>query len=236
MVKAAIREFYEYYYTPVEFRSWQNDLVGDIYSKIAIHAEPGKLREVPKVFSLCEAMSDRQYRNLKIESRMIHGYQHGYKGSEPSGVEFLLRSEDARCELADMVLISLVTIDKKVVLLKTAFVQNKDSKAHPDVWRIDPKQLFLLKNFPTFKGKYGIFKDKSLAFLNHTGTLGNYGLFLSNGDMTLLTARNVFRNQQSNAHITFDDIRNESAEHYPQTSRKNCCNRCKRCCDFNYCD
>ena len=223
-----IREFHDEYYASAEFRVWQNDLACDIYRKLSPHTDSGKLQEVPKVTALCEAMSDRKYRGLTIESRMIHGYNN-------SGVSFDYMGKTAKKELGDMAIISIATIDRRIFLLKTAFIQNKDSKNND--WGIDEKQLFLLKNFPTFTGERGMFKSQTFTFLNHSGTLGNFGLFLPNGDMTFLTAQNVFCNQQNNSRINFDSIRNGACGCYPHRTLRDTqrCNRCKRHCDFNDC-
>jgi len=125
-------------------------------------------------------------------------------------------------------------------LLKTAFIQNKDSKDSPDKWGIDQKQLFLLKNFPTFTGVRGMYKGKTLTFLNHTGTLGNFGLFTSSGDMAFLTAQNVFINQQANETINFSNITHNADKPTYQTQFSSSYYRCKsdyrcNCVDCNYC-
>lgn len=194
-----VREFHDEYYTSSEFRAWQNSFACDIYKRLAAFTASDKLQEVAKVTALCEAMSNRNFRGLNIESRMIHKYN-------TSGVSFDYMGKSSKKELGDMAIVSMVTIDRQIVLLKTAFIQNKDTKTHD--WKIDHEQLFLLKNFPTFTGERGMLLSKTFTFLNHSGTLGNFGLFLPNGDMTFLTAQDVFCNQQNNAHIHFDSIRN----------------------------
>ena len=70
-------------------------------------------------------------------------------------------------------------------------------------------QLYLLHNFPTFKGKKGIFKQNfsdEVAFLNHSETLGNYGLFQQPGEMILVNALTVFKLQQGDK-VSLSDIR-----------------------------
>lgn len=221
-----IREFHDEYYASVDFRVWQNDLACDIYRKLSAHTFSDKLQEVPKVTALCEAMSNKNYRGLTIESRMIHGYNN-------SGVSFDYMGKTSKKELGDMAIISIVTVDRRIFLLKTAFIQNKDSKTND--WGIDEKQIFLLKNFPTFTGERGMLKSQTFTFLNRSGTLGNYGLFLPNGDMTFLTAQNVFCSQHSNSRISFDSIRNEASGCYSRRTLRGIqmCNLNKRCCDFN---
>lgn len=229
MFRDAIRRFYEEYYSSVDFRHWQNNFACDVYKELKPYVTPAKLKEVPKVRALCEAMSDRHYKGLRIESRMIHGYGN-------SGVEFDYMGEKSCKELADMAVVSLVTFCGDIVFLKTAFIQNKDSKDTPDKWNIDQEQLFLLKNFPTFTGTRGIFRGREFTFLNHSGTLGNFGLFSSKCETAFLTARNTFCNQQSNGVITFENVKNGAIAYNPQFATNTYFRRCGRNCDWDCMD
>jgi hypothetical protein len=202
MIREAIKRFYDEYYSSVDFKTWQNDFSDEIYSCL------NGAGEVKTVTDLCKVMANKNYKGLRIESRKLHGYS-------TSGVQFSYKGKIVGTELADMEIISLVTLDRRVVLLKIAFIQNKKATSHKtieDTWKIDEKQLFLLKNFPTFKFVSGKFKGQETKFLNHSGTLGNYGLFTSNGDMAFLTARNVFRNQNYNGTIHFDTIKRAASQ------------------------
>jgi len=234
----AISKFYEEYYSSIDFKKWQDEFSSNIHTFLKSHVAP---REDKIVEGLCHVISkQKKYKGLNIKSRFIHGWPNG------SGVRFDYGNEkEAQCELADMVIVSVVTLNKKIMLLKTAFIQNKKATKHITSscsWKIDQKQLFLLKNFPTFTDVSGIFnKNKEITLLNHSGTLGNYGLFTPTGDMIFLTARNVFCHQnQSEADkrtITFDNIKNASSL---QTSLENkidwlgsCCIDCHHCICFH---
>jgi len=201
----AISSFYKDYYSSIDFKKWQNKLSNAIYLSLRSSS-----KEIPVVIELCKAISDKKhncFKKLSIESKKIHGWN-------MSGVKFY----QGKKELGDMVIVSVITLNGTITLLKTAFIQNKVQKLNS--WEIDQKQLYLLKNFPTFIGasgifNKGIFKDKEITFLNNSGTLGNYGLFTSTGDMIFLTARNVFCNQSSKGKdkrtITFDNIKKAAA-------------------------
>jgi hypothetical protein len=196
-----IHEFYEDYYSSIDFKKWQDNLSNEIYSSLKSNVTSG---EVEMVTDLCDVMSSQKYKGLHIESKKIHG--------KTSEVEFNYANEKVVKELADMVIVSIVTSRGKIKLLKTAFIQNKkgtSNKKSSCSWKIDQEQLFLLKNFPKFTGVSGIFKDEEIIFLNHSSTLGNYGLFTPTGDMAFLTSRNTFCNQ-SGGTITFDKIKNAS--------------------------
>jgi len=201
-----IRTFYEDYYSSIDFKEWQNKFSNKIYSSLN---SGGK--EVDMVTKLCQAMSNQEHKGLHIKSEKIHG--------KKSYVEFAYTGKKTTRELADMVIVSVVTLDQKIVLLKLAFIQNKKAEKNKiPSWsyKIDPEQLFLLKNFPTFIGTSGIFnndlfKGKEIIFPNYSGTLGNYGLFTPNSDMIFLTARNVFCNQSASGTITFGDIKKASS-------------------------
>jgi len=200
----AIQNFYKNYYSSIDFKKWQDKLSNEIY--LSLHSG-GK--EVPMVTELCEVMSKQNHKGLSIESKKIHG--------KKSFVKFDYLNKKTTKELADMVIVSVVTLKRKIMLLKTAFIQNKKAKNERLSWvcDIDQEQLFLLKNFPTFTGTSGIFKGKEITFLNHSGTLGNYGLFTPTGDMVFLTARNVFCNQSSGDKVTFDDIKKAASLNMP---------------------
>jgi len=225
MSREAIRLFHENYYCSDEFRAWQNVFADEIYSSLRSKIKSG---EIATVTNLCDVMSDKQYRGLRIESKKLHS-------RSTSGVSFNYKGESATTELADMVIVSVVTFDRKIVLLKTAFIQNKKATANKkmDSWIIDPKQLFLLKNFPTFTGVSGVFNKMTKTFINHSDTLGNYGLFTSDGEMIFLTARNVYCNQSEGGSINSNDIKKASPRLLTQSNYANY--HCKRkcCCDFN---
>jgi len=230
----AIRNFYEDYYFCLKFKKWQDELARKIYSSLNSNVYSG---EVKTVTDLCDVMSKQSHKGLHIESRKIHGWN-------TSGVKFdYINGKEVRKELGDMVIVSVVTFNRRIMLLKTAFIQNK--KAHKNSscsWGIDQGQLLLLKNFPTFTGVGEIFKNKTITFLNHSGTLGNYGLFTPTGDMVFLTAKNVFCNQSSNGKdtrtITFDDIKKASSLCVPFDNNVNSisfyCNDCCRYIDFDH--
>jgi len=230
MIRDAMREFYDYYYSSIDFKKWRDEFAFEIYSCLSSNIDYG---EVKTVTALCDVMKAKEFRagsgRLRIESRKTHS-------RSTSGVKFDYIGKQAVTELADMVIVSLVTFQRKVLLLKTAFIQNK--KATPnrktsDTWGIDQKQLFLLKNFPTFDGVSGIFNNKTMSFLNHTATLGNYGLFSSSGDMIFLTAKNTFCNQKGVGNITLEDMRsaatNSMAYEYNFHSQS-FCRRCHKYC------
>jgi len=229
----AIRKFYEEYYSSIDFKKWQDEFSKEIYSFIKPNVT---FREDKIVEGLCKVISSqKKYKGLNIKSRIIHGWH-------TSGVRFDCGNKKfVQCELADMVIVSVVTLNRKIMLLKTAFIQNKKATKHITVsysWKIDQKQLFLLKNFPTFTDVSGIFnKNEEITLLNHSGTLGNYGLFTPTGDMIFLTARNVFCHQNpSDADkrtITFDNIKNASSL---QTSLENKIDwLCSDCIDCYHC-
>lgn len=223
MIREAIRRFYEDYYSSVDFREWQNNLSKNIYSSLALNLNSG---EVQTVTDLCDVMSNKHYKGLYIESQKIHS-------RSTSGVMFdYVGNQLVTTELADMVIISIVTFDRQVVLLKTAFIQNKKAYRNQS-WSINHEQLFLLKNFPTFTGVSGIFKDKTITFINHSNTLGNYGLFSTDGEMTFLTARNVFCNQKSISGIKFCDIKSGAADYPKPILTYNYCTHYKNCCNSN---
>jgi hypothetical protein len=206
MIREAVQRFYEDYYNSTDFRVWQNKFTNEIYSCLM-----SVNKEIPTVTTLCDVMSEKRYRGLHIESKKIHS-------RSTSGVNFEYRGKSVTKELADMAIVSLVTLDRQIVFMKTAFIQNKcatkrnasQTSQPSDSWDIDQEQLFLLKNFPTFTGASGLFNCNTFSFLNHSRTLGNYGLFSSNGNMTFLTAQNVFHNQNPNGRVAFDSIKHGS--------------------------
>ncbi|MDR0867362.1 MAG: hypothetical protein LBP75_02665 [Planctomycetota bacterium] len=217
MIRDAIRRFYQDYFVSDEFRAWQNEFACEIYAVLTQNLPNAEVRTVT---DLCTAMSNKRYLGLRIDSLKTHG--------RTSVVEFEHNGNQRR-ELGDMVIFSLVTYNRQIVFLKTAFIQNKKADKRTtasDIWNIDQEQLFLLKNFPTFTGVSGIFREQTLSMLNHSNTLGNFGLFTSTGDMTFLTAQNVFCEQQNNGRIDFDDIKRDSLSVIPEFP----------CTKFGFCD
>jgi hypothetical protein len=195
-------ETFSDYYSRQDFRSFQNSLAQKVYETLGTSYSNSD-GEVKIVTDLCKAIQGETYGRLKFYAEKIHGSR--------SFVEFHNQDKPITKELADMVVISVATKDREIVYEKTAFIQNKKEDTE-SVWKIDQDQLYLLHNFPTFKGEKGIFRKNfgnEVIFQNHSETLGNYGLFQSPGEMILVNALTVFRLQQGDK-ISFSDVRKYS--------------------------
>ena len=186
------------------FRVFQNNLAQKVYEALGTSYSNSD-GEVKIVEALCKAITgETDGKNLKFYAKKNHGSR--------SFVEFHNQDKPTTKELADMVIISVATEGREIVYEKTAFIQNKKDDNNENSWKIDPDQLYLLHNFPTFKGNKGIFKKNfsdDVIFQNRSETLGNYGLFQSPGEMILVNALTVFKLQQGNK-ILFSDVRKHS--------------------------
>ena len=193
-----------YYNNSLAFREWQNELAQKLYAVLQNNL---RANEVTTVTELCNALNNERYGGISITTNKIHG--------KKSYVDFDYKGAMKKKELADMVIISLITNNRELLFSKVALVQNKKWNT-PMTWDIDQEQLYLLMNFPTFSGlssKIGTVQDN--VFLNHSGTLGNYGLFSDDGELVLATAKSVFC-QQANRKVKFDDIK-KYADYSPLT-------------------
>ncbi|MCD4784567.1 MAG: hypothetical protein K8T10_12160 [Candidatus Eremiobacteraeota bacterium] len=183
----------------IDFKRFQNEFSLSIYDALGQGYSKSE-NEVSLVTRLVDTIKNSaQYRNLSFHSKKIHGSR--------SYVEFNFRDKPVTKELADMLVISVATYKRKRIVQKITFIQNKvDSKRS---WKIDEEQLFLLKNFPSFSGKKGIFRQfgqKDIVFLNHSKCLGSYGLFMEPGEMIFLSAPLV-ADMKKNKSIAEKDIR-----------------------------
>jgi hypothetical protein len=204
-----IRTFSEYYNRP-DFRKFQNTLAREVYDTLGT-AYSNLDSEVKIVTDMCNTINGKSFETLKFHTKKIHGTR--------SYVEFYNQDKPITKELADMVIISVATKNRKIVYEKTAFIQNKKEDTEGN-WKIDQDQLYLLHNFPTFKGKKGMFKRHfadEVVFLNHSETLGNYGLFQYPGEMILVNSLTVFKLQQGDK-ISFSDIRKFTDNSYHNNS------------------
>jgi len=193
-----IRIFSDYYNRP-DFRKFQNTLAREVYETLGTSYSNSD-GEVKMVTDMCSTIDGKTFEKLKFYTKKIHGTR--------SFVEFHNQDKPTTKELADMVIISVATKDREIIYEKTAFIQNKKEDTE-SVWKIDQDQLYLLHNFPTFKGKKGIFKknfNDEVVFQNHSETLGNYGLFQNPGEMILVNALTVYKLQQGDK-ISLSDIR-----------------------------
>jgi hypothetical protein len=193
------RTFSDYYNRP-DFKKFQNTFARDVYESLGTSYSNSD-GEVKMVTEMCQKIDGKTFEKLKFYTKKIHGSR--------SFVEFHNQDKPTTKELADMVIISVATKNKEIIYEKTAFIQNKKEDTDSN-WKIDQDQLYLLHNFPTFKGKKGIFKrnfSDEVAFLNHSETLGNYGLFQQPGEMILVNALTVFKLQQGDK-VSLSDIRN----------------------------
>jgi hypothetical protein len=204
-----LRELYELS-IGAAFRKAQNDLSEISYSTIKSAYEKND-NEVQTVAKLCEALAGFKWKSLSIHAEKIHGSK--------SVVEFDERGIRERTELADMVVLSIVSEGSHIRLMRLALIQNKKETAIGEkCWDINPHQLFLLENFPTITGVKGVLNSqpgKQVVFLNTSGSLGNYGLFHNSGEMYFANASTVSRAIAKKA-VTLNDL-----EHVPLLQNTN---------------
>lgn len=175
-----LNDFYRSSLRDLGSRRFQNEVAQDVYECLA-NSMADRANEVTIVTKLTEVMNNQSYGPFHFYSEKIHGSR--------SNVEFNFRHKAIKKELADMVVISVVSLGRERVHEKISFIQNKVGSK--ESWKIDNEQLFLLKNFPTFHGKKGIFKtstDNDIVFINHSRCLGAYGLFFPPGEMLFISA------------------------------------------------
>jgi len=188
------------------FRLKQNAIAQSAYDTLTASYNRGD-NEVAMVTRLCDDLHGKDCGKAKIYAKKVHGNS----SSSGSMVTFYNGSRKTMRELADMVIISMATHKAKVIFEKIAFVQNKKETAK-EKWKIDQDQLYLLHNLPTFDGVSGIFgKQKDIALPNAFGRLGNYGLFIANGDMVFANAAiiNALQNKET---VSLDSIRKETTK------------------------
>ncbi|WP_042874417.1 hypothetical protein [Acinetobacter haemolyticus] len=197
-------------YSSSDFRTFQNNFSKDVYEALA-NSYANSDGEVKIVTDMCNKINGKSYQKFQFHSKKIHGTR--------SYVEFCNKEKPVTKELADMVIISVATQGKDIVYEKIALIQNKKEDTECN-WKIDQDQLYLLHNFPTFKGTKGIFKKNfqdEVIFLNNSQALGNYGLFQNPGEMVFLSALTVFKLQQGDK-LSLNDIRKFGNSHLHNNS------------------
>jgi len=183
-----ITELLSGYCADKNFLEKQNELAERIYKSLN-NSYIKKHKETEMVGNMCDSVQGDINDKMHIYSEKIHG--------KKSEVRFSMQGKSIPRELADMVLLSLITKEQDLQYAKIAFVQNKKENEKNNSWQIDDGQLFLLQYFPTFTGVRGIFKkkpfnDQEIVFPNTTGSLGNYGLFKSRGEIIVTIASEIF--------------------------------------------
>ena len=167
-----------------DFKRFINDFSLKLYDALSI-GYANNNNEVALVTDLSNAINNTSFENLNFHAFKIHGSK--------SYVEFQHKDKPTTKELADMLIISIASYGRERVFQKVSFVQNK--KETNQKWLIDEGQLFLLKNFPSITGSKGVLKnfysDDKVDFINQFESLGSYGLFLSPGDMILVSAKYI---------------------------------------------
>ena len=160
------------------FLAFQDDIIFKTYNELSQGYESNE-NEVNIVKRLVNVINKQSFGPIKIFSQKIHG--------SSSLVEFYYRAKKTIKELGDMLIISIVTENRKRLFQRVCIIQNKKDKN--ERWEIDHEQLYLLKNFPKFSGKLGLFNSlNDTIFKNNFGSLGAYGLFENPGEMIYLTA------------------------------------------------
>lgn len=162
-----------------DFLRFQHEMIAAVYDQLGQGCAE-KEGEVALVTRIAETLSGQSYRRLRIHCEKIHGSK--------SYVSFNFRDKPTTKELGDLILISLITHGRKRLLQKLCIVQNK--VLHSGKCQIDLEQLFLLKNFPLFSGRQGLFRHASdIMFFNSQECLGAYGFFEESGDLIHVNAK-----------------------------------------------
>jgi len=160
------------------FFSFQHALTHDIYQGLS-DGYAGNANEVKLVTRMVQVADGRRYDGIRLYAEKIHG--------STSSVYFNCQGKSTSRELGDSVYITIITKGRQRLLQRVCIVQNKVAKQ--DSWAIDPAQLYLLKNFPPFSGKQGLFSGRQdVLFRDANKCLGMYGLFHFPGEMMCLSA------------------------------------------------
>jgi len=162
-----------------DFLRFRNELSQDIYEALG-RGYAGSDNEVGLVTKMVEVTNGKKYQNINIVSEKIHGAK--------SYVQFPYRGSSVTKELADMLVISVLSKGSERVLQKLCIIQNK--MLRKGITRIDEEQLFLLKNFPPFSASQGIYAGaKDVMMFNRSKCLGAYMFFDWPGEASYLTAK-----------------------------------------------
>ena len=165
----------------IEFKLFQNQFSRDVYESLS-QSYKNKENEVSTVTRLVESINNKKYNSMKFHSYKIHGSR--------SYVEFDFQDRPTTKELADMIVISIISDGRKRLMQKVSFIQNKMNEN--GLWNIDKEQLYLLKNFPTFTGNKGLLKSyfgkSNICFHNHSKNLGSFMLFSDPGELKYISA------------------------------------------------
>ncbi len=129
---------------------------------------------------------------VDLESAFLHG--------APSQVLFPMNGETVQCELADMAFVAALVTPGRPTLFRTCFVQTKGGFSRrtptgPPSFKVDHKQLFLLRTFPAFEGvpsAVSVIPAGKHILPNITGMLGAMGFLSSPGEMSLLSAQRAY--------------------------------------------
>ncbi len=163
------------------FMAFQNEVVRDVYDSLG-QGFAANENEVSLVTRMVESVNGKSHDSLHLSATKIHGSR--------SYVQFNFRDKPTTKELGDMAVLSVVTAGRTRLFQRLCIIQNK--KAQDDKWKIDPEQLFLLKNFPPFIGNRGIFQGlHHVAFRNTSNCLGAFGLLFFPGEMVFASAHLV---------------------------------------------
>jgi len=160
------------------FTRFQNNVTRELYHALGAGYSNND-DETNLVTRLVNAINGKSYGPLRIHATMLHGGR--------SHVKFRHMDSAVTTEVGDMAVVTLVTNAKDRLIQRICIVQNK--KKTQKRWDIDLEQLYLLKNFPSFTGTRGIFRNRQdVVFRNVSGCLGAFGLFHSPGELTLVSA------------------------------------------------
>ena len=192
--------FYQEQVLEKSFRLFQDRLANSMYSALRSGYANSENDEIALIERLVDAVNGQSYRNISFHANKIHGTR--------SKIRYQYRAQKERIEAGDMVIITLATDNHRKLFERITIVQNK--KKNKTSWPIDLKQLFFLKNFPSFHGVSGIFSKftaDEVLFFNRSKCLGSYGLFSEPGEMVFLSAPLLSELIGKKKSISPDDIK-----------------------------
>jgi len=164
--------------TDTAFATFQNELAHCGYAALG-QGYVASDNEVALVTRLVNALTQKGHGPIRLSAKKIHGSR--------SYVEFNYMDKPVTKELGDMAILTVATRGRQRLFQRLCIIQNK--KQSSGGWAVDLEQLYLLKNFPTFTGNKGMFKNcGDLVFRNTTGCLGAFGLLQPPGEMIMASA------------------------------------------------
>ncbi|AGH95387.1 hypothetical protein [Pseudobdellovibrio exovorus] len=178
------------------------NLAEEVDSCIAENRTENEPKIIEKIINKIEASKNKTFKSESnnVSVSVAGDYLHGHRSQ--CKFHYWPEGKIRQKELCDLMVVSCLVENDKLLSLKASFVQAKKGDKKTRSYKIDPVQLYLLKDFPeiTPVGRANL-GTIPIKFQNSSHTLGSYLLFTPTLEFIWTTAKIISLQMSSSKNL-----------------------------------